>query len=413
MKTTEAFNFASGENIISYIGIRTGQPYMFREFTYGVLVPRHDHPLVNVSVANSSLSIDLWRGCSLQCRYCHVQDSFLDVGVDGKMPSRLAPRSRFSILEILDALEKHPFFVKDQTVLSLGTASTEPFASQVVESTFELMEEIMNRDWHNPIWIVTKAGFPKGMGERLIPITNHNKVMLSFCWANNPTHIEPARNDRFANIKEAKEAGATCAWYMRPITKDWGADENHIQEMMKSVIEKNYDQYLDMIVPGGLRWTPGIEYGLVEVHGLSMPEIIHDDNQKDLPEEIWEIIEQKAVNMFPGIPIFRKSSCALSYMLGVPDIRSVYVSDIHSCTKSTCSEAQRNICKAHPVNQWTKDSVQELFNKLSIPAIVQHVSESRISSVPLLEKFGNTIESTVKKMMAFGPSILSLKNKNF
>ena len=413
METKKAFNFACGENIVSHNGIRTGHPYVFREFTYGVLVPSHDHPLVNVSVANSSLSIDLWRGCSFQCRYCHVQDSFLDVGVDGKMPSRLLPRSRFSVSEILNALGEHPFFVKDQTVLSIGTASTEPFASQAIESTFELMEEIVKRGWSNPIWIVTKAGFPKKKGERLAIITKQNKVMVSFCWADNPTTIEPARNDRFANIKEVKQAGATCAWYMRPMTKDWGADEDHIQKMMNWVIEQKYDLFLDMIVPGGLRWTPGIEYGLVEVHGLPMPEIAHDDNQKDLPEEIWEAIERKAQDMFPNIPVFRKSSCALSHMLGIPEIRSVYASDLHSCTRSSCSDTQRAICSAQPVNQWTKDSLQELFNQLSIPAFVQNVSGSIVDSIPHLEKFGNTITTTVKKMMAYGPSILSLQNKNF
>jgi hypothetical protein len=313
----------------------------------------------------------------------------------------------------LHALGEHPFFVKDQTVLSIGTASTEPFASQAIESTFELMEEIVQRGWRNTIWIVTKAGFPKKMGERLAPITKENKVMISFCWADNPANIEPARNDRFANIEEAKKAGATCAWYMRPMTKDWGADENHIQKMMDWVITQKYDQFLDMVVPGGLRWTPGIEYGLVEVHGLPMPKIAHDDNQKDLPEEIWEAIERRAQYMFPNIPVFRKSSCALSYMLGIPDIRSVYTSDVHSCTRSSCSDAQRAICNAQPVNQWTKDFLQELFNQLSIPAFVQSVSGSMVDSIPHLEKFGNTITTTVKKMMAYGPSILSLQNKNF
>ena len=413
MKPNEAFNFACSERIVATTGPRTGNPYMFREFTYGVLVPDHNHPLVAVSVANSSLSIDLWRGCSFQCKYCHVQDSHLDMGSDGKMPSRLFPRSRFSISEILDALELHPYFIKDQTVLSIGTASTEPFASQAVESTFELMEEIVQRGWSNPIWIVTKAGFPKKMGKRLSLIASHNKVMLSFCWAGNPETIEPARNDRFANIKDAKSAGATCAWYMRPMTKDWGANESHVQKMMQWVIEKGYDEYIDMIVPGGLRWTPGIEYGLVEVHGIAMPNIAQDDNQKDLPEEIWEAIHDTSAKMFPDVPVFRKSSCALSHMLGIPDIRSVYVSDTHACSKSQCSSAQRNICGARPVNQWTKDTLQELFNQLSIPALVQSISGTHVHSTPSLQKFSDTIATTVKKMMAYGPSILSSKQKNF
>lgn len=413
MKTNIAFKYASTESIESVISEYSGNTYKFRRFTYGVLVPDMNHPLVNVSIANSSLSIDIWKGCSLQCAYCHVQDSYMDINEDGKMPTRIVPRSQFTIEEILNALEKHPYFVIHETILSIGTASTEPFAAKAKESTFLIMEDIIRRKWQNPIWIVTKAGFPKDMGTRLKKITKTNKVMLSFCWAANPNEIEPAKNDRFANIKEAHDAGATCAWYMRPLAKDWGASPAHIECMMQWVILKGYNRYIHIIIAGGLRWTHGIEYGLVEVHKLKMPDIAKKDNEKDLDENIWQAIFNKSNVLFPNTPIYRKSSCALTYMISKPDIKATYNKDRFACLNSLCPKNQRGICDTKPVEKWSLEKAQELFNRLSIPCIIMNIENGEFVTKPVLDSFGTTINNFLQRIIAFGPEILEKHNLNF
>lgn len=61
----EGFTYIKGERI--------GQNYRFYDNMYAVVDSDRNFPLSCVSIANNSLSIDLWTGCSFQCAYCHVQ----------------------------------------------------------------------------------------------------------------------------------------------------------------------------------------------------------------------------------------------------------------------------------------------------------------------------------------------------
>lgn len=142
--------------------------YTLCEYMYGVLEMDHNNPLFCVSEANNSFSIDYWKGCSYQCAYCHVQGIYEDLDGDYRMYKAPIPRSKFSIKEIIDALVKHPYFEKDVSVISIATSSTEPFASpKVTESTLEIMEYFVSIGYKNPFWIVTKAGVPDGIINRL------------------------------------------------------------------------------------------------------------------------------------------------------------------------------------------------------------------------------------------------------
>jgi hypothetical protein len=97
------------------------------------------------------------------------------------MPRRPKRRNSFSVDQILDELVKHPFFIADETIISIGTASTEPFApGPVTESTFEIMNAFIRRGLRNPFWIVTKGGVPKGIKLDFARISNVTRgLMLS------------------------------------------------------------------------------------------------------------------------------------------------------------------------------------------------------------------------------------------
>ncbi|HCR55793.1 TPA: hypothetical protein DIV49_02370 [Candidatus Saccharibacteria bacterium] len=339
---------ANTEVFVTIEGPRTGKQFEMRTSTYGVLDPDPESPLSCVSVANSSLSIDIWKGCAWQCSYCHVQGGLQDLDQDTlTMPNRPMKRSPFEINDIIDALENHPFFEPDVSVISIGTASTEPFArGPVSESTFEIMEHFKDKGYKNPFWIVTKAGFPAEYEERLAEITAHgSQVMVSVCWANNPKHIEPVQTNRFRNIDAMKRAGATVGWYLRPLAEGWSTEPEHLTETFRLAAENGAG--LDMIVPGGLRWTEGIEYGVEEIRGLEMPDIPHDDNVKELSDETWELIDKLCAEYFPDVPVLRKSSCSLSNMLKLPNHNLVQRKNVDMCQASACPASQREICAGH------------------------------------------------------------------
>lgn len=396
------FEAANTEPFVQIKGKTTGREFSMREFTYGVLVPDQAHPLSAISVSNSSLSIDLWMGCAWQCRYCHVQGTFQDLADEGKMPKNPRRRNLFSMDQILDKLMKHPFFVADETIVSIGTASTEPFASgSITDSTFEVMDAFVRRGLRNPFWIVTKGGIPKGRKLDFARIVKATRgLMLSLCWADNPDTIEPTHNNRFRNAEEAKEAGATIAWYMRPIVPEWSGDPDRI-EMMMLWVKRHYGQVIDMIVPGGLRWTEGIENGLVEIHGLSLPDIPRDDNVKSLPQELIDTILVLSKEYFPNIPVYFKSSCALTRMLNIPSIISVQAFARRECEMSRCPIAQRQICARGPAYSMTIERAQRVLDKLGIPAIALEWNlEHGLITQPELSKFTYAIRQTVFKNLA-------------
>src|SRR3989338_10087227 len=119
-----------------------------------------------------------------------------------------------------------------------------------------------------------------------------------------------------------------------------------------------------MIVPGGLRWTQGIENGLVEIHKLSMPNIPRDDNVKSLPQELIDFIFSSSAEHFPGIPVYLKSSCALTRMLKIPSITSVQVFARPECESSRCPQAQRQVCTQGSAYNMTVEQAQGILDYL-------------------------------------------------
>jgi len=335
-----------------------------------------------------------------------VQGTYQDLVEHGTMPRKPQRRNSFTVDQIIDELIKHPFFIASETVISIGTASTEPFApGQVTESTFEIMESFVRRGLKNPFWIVTKGGIPKGRKLDLARITRATRgLMISICWADNPDTIEPIRNNRFLNAEEAKEAGVTIAWYMRPIVSEWSGNPDRI-EMMMLWVKKHYGNIIDMIVPGGLRWTEGIENGLVEIHKLPMPEIPRDDNVKSLPKDLVTTILSLSEDHFHGVPVYLKSSCALTKMLGLPSITSVQIFAREECESSHCPLAQRQICAQKSSRSMTAEHAQTILDNLGISAhVVRWDQNHGLVTRPDMSTFTYAIRQTVFKHLAKGGS---------
>lgn len=370
---------ANTQTQVSITGSQTGNRYLTTEFTYGVLVPDENHPLSNVSVANSSLSIDPWVGCKWQCAYCHVQGSNQDLAENNAMPRDPRRRSAHTIQEIIDELVEHPFFVPDETVISIGTASTEPLAQgPVIDSTLEIMDTMIHKGLQNPFWIVTKRGVPKGLGSKIERVVGATKgLMISLCWADNPKNIEPVQNNRFKYADEAQTAGATLAWYMRPLSPSWSGTPEKVEQMMQWM-QGRYDHLLSAIVPGGLRWSEGIEHGMTEIRGLPKPAVSElNDNQKDLPLDLARTILELSKVYLPDLPVYFKSSCALTHMLGVASITSVSAQSRFECETSICPDEQRSICANGRIHTMDIHQAQEVVDRLRIPLQVRGWTEKR------------------------------------
>ena len=379
-----------------------GNEYKLCEYMYGVLEMDHNNPLSCVSEANNSFSIDYWKGCSYQCAYCHVQGIYEDLDENYKMYKRPIPRSKFTIEEIIDELVKHPYFKKDISIISIATSSTEPFACpKVTESTLKIMEYFVSLGYKNPFWIVTKAGIPKGISSRLKKICdNGNKIMISICYAGNPKNIEPMTNNRFKNIETLKDTGVTVSWYLRPLVKEWGANVTNLRKMFKFVHD-NYGEYIDMIVPGGLRWTEGIEFGLSVQKGQKMPKLIKEYDQKTLSEKIENSILELANKYFKDKPVYFNSSCAIAHMLEKNNIALLNILKHDICQKSKCFNPSKEKCLKCKFTKEEIKKIEKTLKKEGIDVEILDISiKNGIKTKPEIETFNYTVKQQIKKEIA-------------
>ncbi len=379
-----------------------GKKHALCEYMFGALEMNHNSPLCCVSEANNSFSIDYWKGCSYQCAYCHVQGIYEDLDEDFRMYKHPIPRSTFSIEEIINALIEHKYFEKDKSVISIATSSTEPFANEgVTESTLRIMEYFVELGYKNPFWIVTKAGVPKNISNRLRKICNNgNKIMISICYANNPKEIEPAQNNRFRNVEELKNTGVTISWYMRPLVQEWGANRDSLEKLIQSVSEKYYD-CIDMIIPGGLRWTEGIEFGLKDIRGLEMPKLIKEYNKKTLSNDIENAILELCNKYFPNKPVYFHSSCGISHMLNKSNIALLNIFDSEVCNKSKCFNSCKNKCLKRQFKHNELLKFEDALSKIGINIKIHGIDlEKKIISKPEFDTYTYTIKQQIKKTIA-------------
>lgn len=324
----------------------TGSTFHLLASTYGALSEDPSDPLSAVSVANSSLSIDLWKGCAWQCAYCHVQGTVRNLDDTGRMPKQVTRVSHFSVEEIVKALQSHPFFVANQTILSIGTSSTEPLAQgAVADSTFEVLNVLQQLGLTNPVWIVTKNHVPKRRIAEIREFCSQGRQLIFSATINGlDDRIEPLKGNRLRNWRKVAEAGAKIMLYLRPLVRSWGSNETKITEIMEAFATEMGNQRPIAIVPGGLRWTEGIDYGL-HMRGLTWPEDLPKAyNEKDLDDNLWRHILSESRRLFPGVPVVHHSSCALSTALTRSNLAQVFMREPVACADSTCSERQRDSC---------------------------------------------------------------------
>ncbi|WP_206911390.1 hypothetical protein IGL98_003357 [Enterococcus sp. DIV0840] len=345
----EKIKIANNKPVCEIIGDKTGRKFELTKYMYGCLDPNPDAKLSSVSITGNSMSIDIWTGCAFQCAYCHVQGVFEDLNsTDQKMRYIPIRRTKFSIDEILNELALHPLFEANTGIISIGTSSTEPFVQgEVLESTLQIMEWFVNRGLKNPFWIVTKAGIPKGAVERLKNISLTNPIIISLCWANNEQEVEPMKNNRFKNIELFRKCpNIHFNWYLRPLVRDWSNDFKDLESMFKKV-SSEYSDDITSIIPGGLRWTEGIEYGMTEVRDMTLPNNVSSASRhtKTLTETDFQYIEKLSEKYFGrNMPVYKHSACAISNLLEINNIALTNFFKRKDRECSICPKEQRTRC---------------------------------------------------------------------
>ena len=188
---------------------------------------------------------------------------------------------------------------------------------------------------------------------------------------------------------------------MRPLVKEWGANKENLSKMFKYVYE-NYKDCIDFIVPGGLRWTSGIEYALFEINNVDLPNLIKDDNKKTLDNSIIKVIKRLAKIYFPDIPLFFNSSCPLTCMLQRNNIALTNILKSETCNISHCPKKQREICTKYVIKKEEYSEIEKKLEDIGIKLTIKKIDlkNKKIITIPSIEDFNYSIKQIIIKMIS-------------
>lgn len=202
-------------------------------------------------------------------------------------------------------------------------------------------------------------------------------MIISICWANNDNIIEPFVSDRFANIDLLKDCkNISLNWYPRPLVREWSNNFDYLDEMFRKISSKYADQ-IDSIIPGGLRWTEGIEYGMTEVRDLSLPSNVSSASRhsKTLTDSDFVYICKLAEKYFPETPLYKHSSCELSQVLNTNNICLTNFLKVKDCKMSICTERQRELCQMS--RDYSLAEINQELNRRGIEISIKEVHFDR------------------------------------
>ncbi|KAF4405601.1 radical SAM protein [Streptomyces lycii] len=297
-----------------------------------------------IEYRKSGLSLNWIVGCPLECGYCirHLLDNF---GM--KVPRRLMDDE-----DAARALVEHRYFVEHVTPIQLLNKATDPMLPAVKPHLFAVLRHLDDRELTNHTLIITRWRVEPEDCEVLNSF-KHLKITVLVTHSNiSDDRIEPVDSAIAARslrtLTEHAE-GYRTVLYWRPIVpglNDSDADLERARQLA---------EHAHATVFTGLFFRHQIA-DYYKANGLPMP---YDDTarRKIMPREA----EQRILDFFhrpddreaPWGPLFRKTSCAVTFAHGEPDYNGHYgIREL--CT--ICPRAQLARC----AGAWTKPDLRHV-----------------------------------------------------
>lgn len=259
-----------------------------------------------VDYRKSGLSLNHIQGCPLDCAYC-IRHTY------GLWDQR-QPRAMMSDAEAVEQLVGHRYFTAHVTPLQLFNRATDPFLANVKGHTFAVLEDLDARRLRNHVLVITRCKVSASDCQRLAAL-RHLRLTLLFTYSGiDDSRIEPYPSHvAAASLKTASRLQPRryrTVLYWRPLVPGLNDSPEHLARAA------GLSHNADATVFTGLFFRDEIaEY--YRASGLPMP-YGETARRKIMPETL----EQRVLAAFRdngGGPMFRKTSCAVSYAHGLPD----------------------------------------------------------------------------------------------
>lgn len=307
----------------------------------------YNHKLI--AYHDSWISLDAIVGCSYNCKYCLLRL----FGLTQKVPQKL-----FSSEESVNKLLNHLYFIPDKTVICLGNR-TDSFLKDNIDFTLRVLLELEKYNLRNPICIATKSQIPIRFIKEIKRLKNL-KLIIFLSYSGLDKNLEPCIDilSIRKNFKVLAEENIPIVHFWRPLIPS-NTSDLQIQDMLSFV-----SKYAKASVFIGLKYSPDLRK-IFDIH----PELCVP--YEDIPQygdwllpSIEEKLWNTAKTQFSGYPIFKHTSCAVSYVLQKSDYNAtIYRDDV--CKISTCPDFQRRICKA-AIFKPTTQQVSALIKHLNL-----------------------------------------------
>ncbi len=280
-----------------------------------------------IAYHDSWLSLDPIVGCSLDCQYCFMRQT----GWTAVRPDR-----SLSVSALTEMLLRHPLFRPHLTVLSFGN-QTDTFLPGNISYFREFIDHLEARALTNPLVVVTKKHVPEGVIQWATQLRSVRLILcVSYSGLDATVEKGVVSWEAQDNFRRLREAGRPAIHFWRPLTHESGA---------ASVIERVLDvvgSTAEASVYIGLKTSPGMMQVYRE-NGRLIPSGVEVPAGDYIPPGVEERLRELAGRRYPGYPLYKHTSCAVSLVLGVPDYNATVFRPV--CAESACPSWKRAVCE--------------------------------------------------------------------
>jgi len=284
-----------------------------------------------ITQLKSWLNIEPSIGCPNDCVYCHRH-------TDGDFDLKI-PQPTVAIGALFRCLQRHPLFTPNQTHLSINGVKSDAFLPENKKRTFQFLKLLDKMGYSNMVIITTKGLIDKNDAKNLRKL-KHIKPVIFVTYSEMPRMLEKISNSqRIQSLKNLKKSGGIkCILYWRPLIKGINDSFKQIEKVL-TIGEK----YADAFVLSGLRLTPAIKKYMEKKKVKLAKENWHPDH-KIISGSTKTNIYREYLNKNCKIPLFLKSSCAVSYLEKLPDFNAHWINPEKNCSPF-CPNEQKIRCK--------------------------------------------------------------------
>jgi DNA repair photolyase len=262
-----------------------------------------------VEYRKSGLSLNHIQGCPLDCAYC-VRHTY---GLwDQRQPAALMTDA-----EAVEQLVHHRYFQANVTPIQLSNRATDPFLPQVRPHTFAVLDDLDSRELTNHVLVITRHQMKADDIARLNQL-HYVKVTLLITFSGiEDKRIEPypssvaAASLRLMSAPQFRKYRTVLYW--RPLVPGLNDSDQHLTAAYE------LSQHADATVFTGLFYRDEIA-AYYQANGL--PEPYEETARRKI---VPETLEQRVLAAFAdSTSLFRKTSCAVSFVHGLPDYNGHY-----------------------------------------------------------------------------------------